>query len=277
MGVTTHKPFKNIIDSKYSFSHPKAHLPLQISGWKFVQEELQAAKPCLGEPMRWPFKFYSDEGYIITTINNHTANASPIGPPTEVEKRIAEVKTSISMLQILYSFFHSEIEQYLVEEILIENESKYVNQVLSLKVYIYVGQNLSSQAKIKLLSYGIQLGRYIIRGGICSVSKLYHEYEQISELKNEIRLVSAMQKQEEYYVSLNSLVQDNADKDTRQEQIVYRKLSKYSLLSKILFEDYLQIKMDRVALLKSKKTKRKEPLYPPYQIATTKKLIVKGA
>jgi hypothetical protein len=48
--------------------------------------------------MRWPFKFYSDEGYILITINNHSTNTNPITPTTEIDKRIAEVKASISIL-----------------------------------------------------------------------------------------------------------------------------------------------------------------------------------
>lgn len=55
-----------------------------------------------------------------------------------------------------------------------------MNEALSLKVYVYAGENLSSEAKIKLMSYGIQLGRYVSRGGVCSVSKLYHEYEDVT-------------------------------------------------------------------------------------------------
>jgi hypothetical protein len=60
MGATTQKSIKGIIDSKYSFSHPKSNSPLQISIWKFTEEELENLVPLEGSPMKWPFKFYSD-------------------------------------------------------------------------------------------------------------------------------------------------------------------------------------------------------------------------
>ncbi len=40
MGASTQKPIKNIIQSKYSFVHPKSQYPIQISCWKFTEEEL---------------------------------------------------------------------------------------------------------------------------------------------------------------------------------------------------------------------------------------------
>lgn len=68
MGATTQKSIKNIIESKYSFSHPKSDYPLQISVWKFCDEELESMAPLEGTPLKWPFKFYSDEGYIMALI-----------------------------------------------------------------------------------------------------------------------------------------------------------------------------------------------------------------
>jgi hypothetical protein len=56
-----------------------------------------------------------------------------------------------------------------------------------LTLYIYAGENLSSLAKLKLITYATSLERYISRGGICSISKLYHDYEEIIDLGKEIK------------------------------------------------------------------------------------------
>jgi hypothetical protein len=40
MGAATQKSIKNIIESKYSFVHPKSHYPLQLSCWRFTEDDL---------------------------------------------------------------------------------------------------------------------------------------------------------------------------------------------------------------------------------------------
>jgi len=37
MGATTQKSLKNIIEAKYSFTHPKSQLPLQLCCWKYSE------------------------------------------------------------------------------------------------------------------------------------------------------------------------------------------------------------------------------------------------
>lgn len=68
MGAATQKSIKNIIEAKYSFVHPKSHYPLQISCWRFTEEDLERKIDSDGEGVRWPFKLYSDEGYIFACI-----------------------------------------------------------------------------------------------------------------------------------------------------------------------------------------------------------------
>lgn len=73
MGATTQKSIKNITEAKYSFSHPKSRTPLQLSLWKYTEEELEKHSNPPGVSLKWPFKFYSDEGYILAVIENRAA------------------------------------------------------------------------------------------------------------------------------------------------------------------------------------------------------------
>lgn len=52
--------------------------------------------------------------------------------------------------------------------------------------------------------------RYIARGGLCAISKLYHEYEEIADLGKEIKRESddAKEREEEYYISVSSINED---------------------------------------------------------------------
>jgi hypothetical protein len=68
-----------------------------------------------------------------------------------------------------------------------DNQNKYIKEQLSMAIYIYAGENLSSFAKMKLMSCALALERYITRGGVCAISKLYHEYEDIADIKREIK------------------------------------------------------------------------------------------
>lgn len=70
MGATSQKSIKTILDSKYSFSHPKSSLPFQVSVWRYTEEELESGSQPDGISMKWPFKFYADEGYIVALIEN---------------------------------------------------------------------------------------------------------------------------------------------------------------------------------------------------------------
>lgn len=73
MGATTQKSIKNIIEAKYSFSHPKSRAPIHLSLWKYTEEELEKHANPPGLSLKWPFKFYSDEGYILALIENRAA------------------------------------------------------------------------------------------------------------------------------------------------------------------------------------------------------------
>jgi hypothetical protein len=95
---------------------------------------------------------------------------------------LKELKATLNVMEILYSFCNAELEEYFQERIVIESESKYLKDKLNLWIYVYTGENLGSVARLKLMSHAIALERYISRGGLCSISKLYHEYESIADL-----------------------------------------------------------------------------------------------
>ena len=108
MGASTQKSIKNITQGKYSFVHPKSQYPLQISCWKFTEEELEHRLDCEGEALRWPFKLYSDEGYLFACIENsnfpmqHKAEKGQ-GDPW---RQFAGLKVTVGLIEFLYSFAH---------------------------------------------------------------------------------------------------------------------------------------------------------------------------
>ena len=90
---------------------------------------------------------------------------------------------------------------------ILESDLKYIKENFSLWIYVYAGENLSSTAKLKLVSHSLQLERYILRGGISSISKLYHDYKEIVDLTREVKFEGDKQtKEEDYYAPLVTLV-----------------------------------------------------------------------
>ena len=90
--------------------------------------------------MKWPFKFYADEGYIMAFIENRSAKDDrPFKKGSNQKNRFEDLRASLSIMDILYSFSHGEIEEYFEQRVLIESESKYLKDKLTLWLYVYTG------------------------------------------------------------------------------------------------------------------------------------------
>ena len=66
--------------------------------------------------MNWPFKLYSDEGYIFALIEN-TASDHQISKHNQNSKgefwsQLGTLKITVSLIEFLYSFANKEIEEY---------------------------------------------------------------------------------------------------------------------------------------------------------------------
>lgn len=172
--------------------------------------------------MNWPFKLYSDEGYIFALIQN-TANEHQISKQNHNSKgelwyQLGLMKITVSLIEFLYSFANKEIEEYYSILIELENKSKYIKDQLLLTIYIYPGENLSSFAKLKLFSRAVDLERYISRGGICAISKLYHDYETFTDLRKEVKSDGqGKSKNDQFYLDLVTLIEDRI-KNTEDEK-----------------------------------------------------------
>lgn len=117
---------------------------------------------------------------------------------------------------------------------------------------MYTGENLSSLAKLKLNAHATSLERYISRGGICSISKLYHEYEEIVDLEKEIRWNDGKGKNgEEFYVEIATLIEEKvravddekARKLTEEKELshLYNKMCGFTMVRKLLLDPYIKL------------------------------------
>jgi hypothetical protein len=68
--------------------------------------------------MRWPFKLYSDEGYIFACIENHNSehnkpNSRGAAIAREEPGRVlGSMRVSAGVIELLYSFASKEVEEY---------------------------------------------------------------------------------------------------------------------------------------------------------------------
>lgn len=121
MGASTQKPFPAILAGKYSFVNPNSNRPLHLSCWRFSEEELECKAEIEGESLTWPFKLYSDEGYLFAYIVN---SAVPLPPPPLQGKasapawqQLGSLRVSVGLIEFLYSFARREVEEYLEVEV----------------------------------------------------------------------------------------------------------------------------------------------------------------
>ena len=131
--------------------------------------------------MRWPFKFYSDEGYVLALIRNCAQPLPRFG-------QLEGLSVSIGVLEWLYSFTNGEVEEYLHCPVQPTSDNKYVPDQLSLDIFVYAGDHLSPEARLRLVSEAVGLERHVARGGMVAVSKLYHEWESYTHLTREIQV-----------------------------------------------------------------------------------------
>jgi hypothetical protein len=128
---------------------------------------------------------------------------------------------------------------------------KSIKEKFDIWIYVYVGENLSSTARLKLLSQSIQLERYIARGGTSCISKLYHDYKELADLSREARMDEGKGvREDEYYAPLSSLVEEQLKpsegegaKKPNEALILgqlYSQLRKHSFLNKTVFDTFVK-------------------------------------